>query len=321
MRTEQLYSEDASQQFYDERYTQGYMDEWPPEKKRRVFEVVRGLGLPAEGEALDFGCGNGVFTQVLQQALPGWQVYGTDISAVAVEHAAARVPGGVFFDPSDEALMGKKFDFLFSHHVLEHVYNLRDVWRQAVGFLKPASGMLHILPCGNEGSLEHRICALRSDGINAGMENRFFFEDTGHVRRLSTRQLSALAEEAGFRLAAEYYSNQHDGAVDWITQSEPAFVLMLTDPSKARDAGARKELSAIRRKLLAASVLRDLRARVRGFRARRKDAKGWLGLLLGLPVYPASSLLERGIKRKARAEWERRKHDQSGSEMYLYFQR
>ena len=321
MRSEQLYSEDASQQFYDEPYTQGYMDEWPLEKKQRVFEVLKGLDLPGRGEALDFGCGNGVFTEVLRQALPGWKVYGTDISPVAVGHAAERVPGCVFFDQSDGALAGSKFDFLFTHHVLEHVYNLQDVWGQVTGFLKSQSAMLHILPCGNEGSLEHKICALRTDGINAAMENRFFYEDTGHVRRMTTSQFRAMAGEAGFQLVEEYYSNQHDGAVDWITQNEPAFVLALTDPSKARDEGGRRELSAIRRRLLVASVLRNLRSRVRGFRGGRMSAKAWAGLIAGLPLYPASSLLDASIRRKSQAEWEGRKTDPAGSEMYLYFKR
>ena len=318
MKTEQLYSEGNSKQFYDERYDQGYMDEWPLEKKQRVSEVVRSLGLPERGVALDFGCGNGVFTEVLQKALPDWQIYGTDISSVALQHAAERVPGAVFFEAGQE---NRRFDFLFTHHVFEHVYNLESVWRQAVEFMKPQSGMLHILPCGNEGSLEHRICLLRNDGINREMEDRFFFEDTGHVRRLNTRQFTKMAQQSGFTLAKEYYSNQHDGALNWITQYEPSFVRMLTDPSKAKDEAAKKELTAMQRKLLAVSVMRDLRRRVTSFPARKKNVKTWIGLLAGLPAYPVASILERSMKRKAELEWERKKNDPSGSEMYLYFTR
>lgn len=32
------------------------MDEWPIDKKQRVFEVIRTLQLPEGGIALDFGC-------------------------------------------------------------------------------------------------------------------------------------------------------------------------------------------------------------------------------------------------------------------------
>ena len=319
MRTDQLYSEKNSRQFYEQRYDEGYMDEWPLEKKQRVLEVIRGLGLPERGMALDFGCGNGVFTEVLHQALPKWQVFGTDISTVAVRHAAERVPGCSFFTPEDEA--PGKFDFLFTHHVFEHVYNLQNVWEQVDQFMKPVSGMLHILPCGNEGSYEHRLCSLRQDGINAEMENRFFFEDAGHVRRLNTSQFTTMAEQFGFKLAEAYYSNQHDGAVDWITQNEPAFVLMFTNPSKAKDDTAKAELATIRRKLIVASVMRNLQARVRDFGTRKKNLKTLVGLFAGLAVYPIASVLDKRIKRKARIEWEQKKHDPSGSEMYLYFKR
>ncbi|KJR40670.1 Methyltransferase type 12 domain protein [Candidatus Magnetoovum chiemensis] len=39
------------------------------------------------GNGLDFGCGNGVFTKVLKTALPGWNIYGCDLSDVAIENA------------------------------------------------------------------------------------------------------------------------------------------------------------------------------------------------------------------------------------------
>ena len=60
-------------EFYDNRYRGGYMDEWPADKKKRVRGVVKGLNLPGRGAALDYGCGNGEFTGVLKEALPGWE--------------------------------------------------------------------------------------------------------------------------------------------------------------------------------------------------------------------------------------------------------
>jgi trans-aconitate methyltransferase len=83
--------------FYDDRYAQGYMEEWSEEKKRRIAEVVSALRLPTRGRALDFGCGNGVLTDVLRRALPpGWEVVGTDLSAVALENARSLHPGCTF---------------------------------------------------------------------------------------------------------------------------------------------------------------------------------------------------------------------------------
>src|SRR5437667_11616586 len=112
-RTAALYDKRASVDFYEERYTQGYLDEWPAYKKRRIAEFVRSAELPESGEALDFGCGNGILTEVVRQALPvGWTTCGTDISQVAIQNARGRYPDCSFFPADDDHLRGKKFDFL-----------------------------------------------------------------------------------------------------------------------------------------------------------------------------------------------------------------
>lgn len=213
--TTQLYDKVKAIAFYQERYGQGYMDEWPIEKRRRVSEVIRSLNLPDAGEALDFGCGTGVFTNVIKQTLPaGWKVYGTDISDIAIVNAKKRYPECAFFVADDEEFMRKKFYFLFTHHVLEHVYNLVQILEEINVRLKSKSMALHILPCGNGNSFEHNISLLRKEGISLQLEGRFFFEDEGHVRRLTTEQLAKLCAGKGFTLFKEYYSNQYWGAIN-----------------------------------------------------------------------------------------------------------
>lgn len=318
----ELYDKDTSQNFYDERFKSGYMDEWPPEKKQRVIEVIRELDLPKVGEALDFGCGNGVFTDVIRQALPGWHVYGMDFSTVAVQGAKAKYPDCTFFTPADKDLTGRKYDFLFTHHVLEHVYNLDEVWQEIVGLLKPGASVLHILPCGNEGSLEHEICQLRVDGINPDMEGRFFFEDEGHVRRVSTERMLELAAPSGLELAKEYYANQYYGAIDWITESGADMALTLTEPRYAKDAETRAKLVRIRRKLRAIILARSVIAGVRALQEmEHKTLRNWAGLIARLPLFPVCRFIDRRVKRKADAEWRQRKKERNGSEMYLHFKR
>ena len=195
-----LYNQNQSIEFYEDRYEQGYMDEWPIEKKNKIFEVIKELQLPATGEALDFGCGNGVLSEVIRQALPAWKIYGTDISKKAIANAKIRYPDCTFFEINSSEFSQKKFDFLFTNHVIEHVYNLSDVFNQMNEYLKPISSMLHFLPCGNEGSYEYNICLLRKDGINAELENRFFFEDEGHIRRLTTDEFCGLCRTKEFVL-------------------------------------------------------------------------------------------------------------------------
>ena len=98
IKTKHLYDKQTAISFYQSRHSNGYMLEWPDEKKQRVHEVIQDLHLPASGDALDFGCGNGIFTSVLKRALPtDWKVYGTDISNVAIENARRRNSDCIFF--------------------------------------------------------------------------------------------------------------------------------------------------------------------------------------------------------------------------------
>lgn len=325
MKTSELYDEAKAVEFYQERYSSGYgyMEEWPIEKKRRVFDVVRGLGLPDEGEALDFGCGTGVFTDVLKQALPpGWKVYGTDISEAAIDHARKRYPGCVFFLSHDREMIGKTFDFLFTHHVLEHVYDLPRALDEVNDRLKKTAAMLHILPCGNEGSFEHDICRLRRDGIDSRLENRFFFEDVGHVRRLTSVRLSELCREKHFLLAGESYSNQYYGGIEWITQSGSSFVRTLTDGVSAVSLGARFRLKRLRYTLLALWQFRRIANAVeKRLGTTNKTFRNWIALMLMAPLYVLAKPVDLYLKHKAQDEWNKRRDERNGSEMYLFFKR
>ena len=284
---EQLREKEASVAFYEDRYTHDYMDEWPAEKNRRLFEIVQRMELPLHGKAIDFGCGKGVLTNTLQQALPkGWEVYGSDISRNAVDTANQRYPQCNFFVAGDDDFQNQKFDLLFSHHVLEHVYDLPEILNQMEDSLAENATMLHILPCGNEGSFEHEVCAMRRDGINHDIEGRFFYEDDGHVRRLTTQQLTNSFAAKGFALTAEFYSNQYYGAIDWITQMRPSFIRRFADPSAAVNDSAKAKLTQLRRNLLALWALRCPAVLTkRKLRQRDKKPRDYLAFACSLPFY------------------------------------
>ncbi len=321
MNSSGLYDKQTSINYYEERYAQGYMEKFPVELKEKIFEVIHELQLSENGEALDFGCGNGRLTEVIKQALPKWQVYGTDVSNVAIEKAKKSYPNCTFFVTGDKEFADKKFDFMFTHHVLEHVYNLRQVFDEMHNCLKTTSAMLHILPCGNEGSFEYSICRLRKDGVNSELENRFFFEEEGHVRRLNTEQLSNLCSEKGFALTKEYYSYQYHGAINWITQSGPGFVRTLTDISSAIDEDAKRKLQKLRYYLLGISMIRYAVQVESKWNKRDKTVKDYILLLGGLAPYIFAKPVDLYWKSKAREEWRMRKTERNGSEMFLYFTR
>lgn len=320
--TEQLYDRDTARAFYDARYGSGYMDAWPGWKCRRVFAQIRELGLPSRGTALDFGCGNGVFSEILRQALPGWRVCGTDPSPTAIKHARRRVPGCEFFSLGEARDWRGRFDFVFSHHVLEHVPDLEDAISEAAAFLRSQGAMFHVLPCGNEGSLEHRICSLRRDGIDASLGGRFFFEDVAHLRRLRTDDLVALAEAHGFSLATERYANQYHGARSSIAGRDPASVQQLLELDQAEDPVARKALGQLVRPLrwdARAAAFSKRYAYWRGVPVKR--VKHWIALAVGFPVGLACRAWLARLERLANAEWRSSSTARNGSEMSLSFTR
>ncbi|MGB5056196.1 MAG: class I SAM-dependent methyltransferase [Nitrospirales bacterium] len=313
----------AAVDFYQGRYARGYMEQWPIEKEQKIIQVIRNLELPEVGEALDFGCGNGVGTEIIRQALPsGWKVYGTDISDIAIKNAKERYPGCIFFVEGDRGFTDKRFDFLFTNHVLEHVYNLPHVLGEINDYLKDESTTLQILPCGNKCSFEHNICCLRKDGIDPQVGNRFFYEDPGHLRRLNTDQLSALFNEKNFILVKEYYRNQYYGAINWITQTGPGFILLFTNTSSALDEKAKWKLRIWRSKLLLLWASRyPANCVERKLRKWRRTARDYILLTLTLPFYVFTKPMDFYLKAKALDEWNKKKTERSGSEMYLFFKR
>ncbi len=323
-KTAQLYDLDRSIDFYEERYEHGYMEDYPPQVKQRIFAIIRDLGLPDRGEALDFGCGNGVLTEVIRQALPSWKVYGTDLSATALANARARFPACTFLERDDPRLKQHGFDFLFSNHVIEHVFDVDSVLNEMNEALKARCFVLHILPCGNAGSYEDELCRLRKDGINNALGNRFFFEDEGHLRRLTTDQLRSLAESRGLTLKKGFYANQRHGAIEWLTNADSSvgFLLKLTDTSQAVNRSASLKLLQKRAFLIAIALCRlhaAICARLLGhaIKGRGKAAVA----ALSLPLYPVTRMLDARVRRAAENEWRTRKLDPHGSEMALYFER
>jgi trans-aconitate methyltransferase len=311
---------EESTRFYEDRFAKGYVEEWPHEKKQRVAEIVRGLGLPVSGIALEYGCGNGVFTAVLQEALPNWTVEGGDLSETAVANSSARYPHLRFYVLKEEHTGHKTYDFVFTHHVLEHVYDLDRAWEDLIGLLKPTGSMLHILPCGNRGSLEHRLCVLRIDGISSQRGNRFFFEDEGHLRRLSTNDLTRRAVTHGFDLVREYYANQFYGTIDWVTASSHEFVQRLTERTNATGSWARTKLWGGRHSLAIITWLRQFSMEYERIRRKSPQALKHVVFLVGTwGLYVTSKRVDRLLKSMTAWEWETKKEQRNGSEMYLYF--
>lgn len=176
------------------------MAEQPRLEVERVEQVLAAVRHPL-GHVLDFGCGRGSWIPVLEHALPRAELTGIDISATAIERAEASFPAHSFmsFDGRHAPLPDASADLVFSYHVLEHVLDLEGTVAEIARLLPEGGQACVILPCGNPGSLEERVVRMGADGVDPD-SGRFFYEDPGHLRRLTSDRLSGLFRDEGLVL-------------------------------------------------------------------------------------------------------------------------
>jgi hypothetical protein len=222
----------------------------------------------------------------------------------------------------DERYKDKTFDLIFSHHVLEHVFDIHDVTTQIANHAKPTSVMFHVLPCGNPGSYEYNLCKQVTNGINLEMENRFFFEDEGHVRRLTTEQCENIFKAFDFNLFLEYYSNQKWGGVYWISNSGIAFINNMFEVSKGIDMMSKISIAGKRGYLIPLAYANRITTLYDSISSlQNKNAKHQLFLALAYIPHIAANISTNYMKRKAEKEWNQAKHQKNGSEMHLIWKR
>lgn len=311
-----------AEEFYNERFRQLYMDSWPIIKCARVASLLQDLPLPINGRVLDFGCGTGVFTAVLKNVLHDCEVNGTDISNKALEIARSKQPECFFYSMADCKHLVGQFDFIFSHHVLEHVSDLPKTAEMLFSLLKPSGVMFHILPCADPGSLEHSICLLRKDGFLGAKETRFFFDEEGHLRRLSTQGLADLWARTNLVLERAYYANHLYGGLKFLTENGLPFILDLARPNACVNNSAAKRLGQLRIVLVLLWAIRQPCTVVNnkmkfGIHSFRDCVLFGIGLL----AWPASRLGNLLLQRLVNREWQKKSQKRGGSEMYIFFGR
>jgi SAM-dependent methyltransferase len=313
-----LHDERTAHGFYQDRYESGYMEDWPLAKLQRVESVVRTLGLPTTGRFLDFGCGTGVFTEALVRALPGWAAYGAEIVENALTRARQRCPGARF--GRIEELTGP-FDFVFSHHVLEHVSSLDETMGLVGRVCSGDATVLHVLPCGNAGSLEHQISIAARNGIEPDKGNRFFFEDEGHLRRLTSAQLRESLQGHGFDVTREFFANHYYGAIALLSEQAPVWIRAMFDPARAATPDDARFLEQVRRTLLRLRLFRRPPSLFKGAEWRlSKPSLGWLeyfALVAGNPLTLTRGVADRWIREREANEWTTRRTDPAASEMFI----
>ena len=316
-----LSKKETSVDFYERRYSMGYMGHWSSFDKERLAGLIKNLGLPSTGRALDFGCGRGIFTQVIREVLPGWTISGCDISAEAIDFAKKNIPGIDFFVLGDRTYSEQRFDFIHSHHVLEHTFDEKVTAAEMSSFAAEHCVMLHSLPCNHEGSLEYRFAQWTKNGFDTAT-GKFFFEDTAHMRRLNAQQAEALFSGFHFRLSRKYFSNRFWGAIKWIAESNFGLTWNISNPFRANSFSSFFRLAVWRKRLVffwfcffAASAFMP------ADKGRYYFLKKALQVICFLLCFWFAIPVARYITMKAAKEWEERKESPDGTDMFLVFER
>jgi hypothetical protein len=162
---------------------------------------------------------------------------------------------------------------------------------------------------------------LKIDGIERDAGNRFYFEDKSHLRRLTTKELNDLAIKYDFSSAAEFYSNQLYGALDWITLESPGFILQMTGIKNAKGKISVIKLIILRAVLLLIKFLRFPANAIDYKKNKMKNHKYFLLFSMLLVFYPISKLTNIFLKSMSNWEWENKRNKKNGSEMYLVYAR
>lgn len=93
---------------------------------------------------MDYGCGIGAALNVLAER--GNDVWGVELDRREVDFGRKNYPKVNFVHAVEEMPPGLKFDFIFTHHCIEHVYDPNEFFSFAANHLKEGGIMLIVVP-------------------------------------------------------------------------------------------------------------------------------------------------------------------------------
>lgn len=311
--------------FYDQRYEGDYMEDNESLEVLRVNSVL--MRVPGGVKSiLDYGCGQGRWLPVLARVFQEARITGVDISSKAVEKAQRRFPGHNLqvFDGEQTPFEEGSFDLIFSYHVLEHVSIVEKTVADMSRLLSEGGHIVVIFPCGNTNSFEEKIVRIIRDGMERTKadEVRFYFEDAGHLRRMSSREIIGRFNHYGIRVVEQFFANQFWGAMEWISKSGTAFVRHFFDYRKGITFLASLKLFFLQMVFLPLATIRLVASInfLESFQNSRRPTKKIVILLVG-PFKPLARLVDKVLNILALAEWKMRKKSQNGSAQFLIFQK
>jgi SAM-dependent methyltransferase len=159
------------------------------------------------GKVLEIGCGAGAMTRAIKTYRPDLDVYGCDISQLAI-HAAQRNPGGVIYkvgDAYDLPFVDRCFAAVVSFDLLEHLAEPNRAIAEAWRVLEHGGRCHFFVPCeGNINTLH---------GLLAHLGWRAKEKYGGHIQRYRLADLKNIFEASGFEIGKYCWSGH------WINQA------------------------------------------------------------------------------------------------------
>ncbi|MBI3825252.1 MAG: class I SAM-dependent methyltransferase [Candidatus Rokubacteria bacterium] len=157
---------------------------------RHLLDEIAAFADGANGlRVLDVGCGDGVITRRIHEALPAAHVEAVDADDVRLRRALAVCPGVRFHHADVSALPFREdaFDVVVCHHVIEHVGDDRRLLAEIHRVLAKDGLLLLGLP--QEGGVVGRI--LRT-------LHRKLYAEGEHVNFYTIRTMRAMLAAQGF---------------------------------------------------------------------------------------------------------------------------
>ena len=147
------------------------------------------LRFKSGGAVLDLGCSAGGFLASLRG--PSWTLFGVEMSEAVAKRARERCGAEVFVgDILDAPFPPGSFDAITCFHVLEHLYQPREVLTKVSAWLKPGGVFYTMMP--------------NIDSAGARLFGSYWYalELPRHLYHFSPMSLKALATSVGLELVS-----------------------------------------------------------------------------------------------------------------------
>jgi len=147
------------------------------------------------GNFLDIGCGLGIYMAYASKI--GFNVYGTEYDNACITSIKEILPEARLFngDLMKAKLPDNHFDFIYFHHVIEHVINPKEYLRQIHRILKP-DGILYIAT-PNISCILYKFYRLSSLLM---LRVPSIFDGIEHTMVFNKKTLKRLLEESNFKI-------------------------------------------------------------------------------------------------------------------------